>query len=108
MLSRPGVHPDLATPAAFASADQDAATRRIEVALGEREGFVDPHPRALEQDDQRSGPQSGRSAAGETHDWDDLLDRRRVGRVGAALVTWRAAAMKARHGRRRPAATSGI
>jgi len=36
MLPAPGVHADLATAAALAAADEDAATGRIEVAFGER------------------------------------------------------------------------
>ncbi len=42
------------------------------------------------------------------HDGDDLLDRRRVGRIPSALVARWAAAVEAWHRRRRPAATSGV
>jgi hypothetical protein len=64
MLPPPGVHADLATAAALPSADEDAATSRVEVALRERQRLVDPQPRAPEQHDQRSGVQSRRSIAG--------------------------------------------
>jgi hypothetical protein len=45
---------------------------------------------------------------GRAHDGDDLLDGRRVGRIAVSLVTWRAAGMESRHGRRRPPTTGGV
>jgi hypothetical protein len=42
------------------------------------------------------------------HDRDDLLHGRRIGRIALSLVTWRAASVKAGHGRRRPPTTGGV
>jgi hypothetical protein len=49
----PGVHSDLSSAAALASADEDAAALGIDVALGEGERLADPQPGAPEEDDQR-------------------------------------------------------
>jgi hypothetical protein len=48
------------------------------------------------------------AAAGVAHDRDDLLDRRRIGRVAPTLVTRRATSMKSRQRRRRTATTGSI
>jgi hypothetical protein len=108
VLPSPGIHADLATSAALPAPDQNAPAGRVQVALGKRQRLIDSQSCAPKQHDQRSSPQSRCAIAGGTHNGDDLLDGRRVGRVAPALVAWRAAAMKAGHGRRRPAATSGI
>jgi hypothetical protein len=108
VLPSPGIHADLTAAAALAASDEDAAPGGIEVAFGERQRLVDPQTRAPEQHDQRSGAQTRWSIAGSAHDGHDLLDGGRVGRVASPFVAWRAAAVKAGHGRRRLAATSGI
>jgi hypothetical protein len=45
---------------------------------------------------------------GRAHDRDDLLNARRVGRVTASFVPWRAAGVEPRHRGRRPSTTCGI
>jgi len=108
MVPSPGVHADLPAPTTLASADDDAPADGIKVALSERQSLVDPQSCAPEQDDESTGTQSRCSVAGASHHRDDLFDGGRIGRVVAALVARRAAIVKAGHGRRRPAATSGI
>jgi hypothetical protein len=56
LLPRPAVHPDLATPVAFAVADKHGAAAGVEVGLSERERLADPHPRPPQQHDQRAQP----------------------------------------------------
>jgi hypothetical protein len=78
------------------------------VGLGEVARLADSEPCSPEDDDQR--PQAGAvtPVAGGTHDGDDLLDRRRVGRKAESFVFRRATPVKAGHRRRRAAMTGGI
>ncbi len=48
----PVIHPDLAVPAALAAADEDSASRPVEVGLGEVKRLVDPQPGAPKEHDQ--------------------------------------------------------
>jgi hypothetical protein len=41
-LPAPAIHADLATLAALAAADENRSTRRVQVALGQRQGLADP------------------------------------------------------------------
>ena len=100
MLPGPSVHADLASAAAFASAHKDAASFWVQVALGKGERLADPQPGGPEQNDQRSSAPPGRMVPGAAHHRDDLPDRRRVRRIAPAFIAWRAAAVKASHGRR--------
>ena len=59
MFPAPVVHPDLATTAALAAADQERAAARIEVTLVEVERLLDPQPGAPENDDQSSNAVTG-------------------------------------------------
>jgi hypothetical protein len=52
LLPCPGVHPDLASLAAFPASDEHGAAAAVQVALLESQCFADPQPRAPEQDDQ--------------------------------------------------------
>jgi hypothetical protein len=54
--------------------------------LCERERFVDTQAAAPEHDDQRAQAPPVAVLPGEAHDRDDLLDRRRVGRVAHPLI----------------------
>src|SRR5215204_6036500 len=49
-----------------------------------------------------------RSIPGATHDRDDLLDLRRVGRVAQTLVSWRVAGVESRQRRRRSTSTGAV
>jgi hypothetical protein len=66
--------------------DEHGTAGTVEIALLEGERLADPQPRAPEQDDQRAEPVAVRAIANRPHDGDDLLDRRRVGRVLLALL----------------------
>ena len=107
-LPGPVVHADLAAAPALAAANEDRAAARVEVGLGERERFVDPQAGAPEHDDQPAQPLAVQRVAGGAHDRDDLLDRRRIGRVAHALVARRAAGVEAGHRRWRATAAGGI
>ncbi len=48
----PVIHPDLAVPAALAAADEDSASRPVEVGLGEVKRLADPQPGAPKEHDQ--------------------------------------------------------
>ena len=63
LLPAPGVHADLAAPAALAVAHQQRPAPRVEVALAERERLLDAQPAAPEHDDQRPQPKPWRSSA---------------------------------------------
>ena len=54
LLPAPGVHPDLAAPAALAVAHEQRAAPRIEVVFAERERLLDAQASAPEHDDQRA------------------------------------------------------
>src|SRR5436305_3380746 len=104
-LPPPAVHPDLAPPAPFASADQDRTCYPVKVGLGERERLADPQTGPPEHNDQSPQPDSLRSLAGGPHDRDDLLHRGRVRRIAKPLVSRRPTLMEAgQRGRRAPTA----
>src|SRR5512133_1086801 len=54
LLPTPGVHPDLAAPAALAVAHHQRPARGVQVALAERERFLNAQPAAPQHDDQRA------------------------------------------------------
>jgi hypothetical protein len=100
LLPSPTVHTDLASLAALPAPDKHSATGAVQVALLERERLADPQPGAPEQHDQRPEPMAVGAVTDITHYRDDLFNRRRVGGVLLALVSWRTASVVARHGRR--------
>jgi hypothetical protein len=51
LFPRPRVHADLAALAALAATDENRAARRVEVALGQPQRFVDAQPGAPEHDE---------------------------------------------------------
>ena len=108
VLPAPVVHADLAPTAALAVADQQRAAPGVEVVLCERERFVDAQAAAPEHDDQRAQAPPVAVLPGKAHDRDDLLDRRRVGRVALALIARRTPRVIARKGRRRAASAGGV
>ena len=96
----PAVHSDLSALAALSTPDEHRAAGAVQVAFLESERFADPKASAPEQHDQRPEPVGVGSVTDTTHYRDDLLDRRRVGRVLLALVPRWAASVIAGHGRR--------
>ena len=86
---RPAVHPDLAAFAAFALAHEDRAAHRVKVGLGERERFADSQAATPKDDDERTEPDPVCIITRCAHDRDDLLDRRRIGRIAQALYAGR-------------------
>jgi hypothetical protein len=62
-------------------ADEQRSSPCVEVAFGERERFLDAQPGAPQHDDDRAQPPAVAVLAGVAHHGDDLLNRRRVGRV---------------------------
>jgi hypothetical protein len=89
-------------------AHEDRAASGIKVALGERERLADPQARAPQHDDKAAQSEPFGVIARAAHDRDDFLDRRWVGRVEQALVTWRATAVVAGQCRRRAATTGSV
>jgi hypothetical protein len=108
LLPGPAVHADLASLAALAVADHDGAARAVKVGLGKRERFADPQASAPQQHDQGAQPQPVGLVANGAHDSDDLLARRRVGRVALPFVARRAALVVAGHRRWRATVTGGV
>jgi hypothetical protein len=100
LLPGPVVHPDLAAPAALAAAHEQRSAPPIQVCFGERECLVNPQAGAPEHDDQRAQPAAVDAVAGVAHHGDDLLDRRRIGRVADPVVARRPAGMEVRQRRR--------
>jgi hypothetical protein len=86
---RPTIHPDFAALAALPPANQES------------ERFADPEASTPQQHDHRVKTLSVRAIADRAHHGDDFLDSRRVSRVVLALVARWAAAVIARHRRRR-------
>ena len=82
----PLVHADLAPTTALAAADEDRATARIEVGFRKRQRLLDPKPAAPKDDDHGAEPSAVAISANLAHHGDDLLDRRRVGRVAQSFV----------------------
>jgi hypothetical protein len=99
---RPGpiVHADLAAPRSLPAPDEQRSATPIEVAFGERERLMDPQASAPQDGDQAARPATVDAVAGTAHYRDDLLDRRRVGRIAHPLVARRAASMEGRQRRR--------
>jgi hypothetical protein len=102
-LPAPVVHSDLASASALAAADEQRASSRIEIALGEGERLLDAQPGSPQDHDQAAKPAAVGPSASDTHDGDDLLDLRRISWVAQSLVAWRATRQKSRHRRRRAA-----
>jgi hypothetical protein len=69
---------------------------------------MDPQSGAPQDDDQPAQPATVDTIAGAAHHGDDLLDRRRVGRIAHPLVARRTAGMKGRQRRGRATAAGGI
>jgi hypothetical protein len=101
-------HADLPAPAALAAAHEHRAAARIEVALAERERFVDAQPGAPQHDNERPQAVGVDAGAGVAHDGDDLGDGRRVGGVALALVARQAPGVVARQRRWGARAAGGI
>jgi hypothetical protein len=99
LLPGPVVHADLAAAAALAAAHEQRSAPRIQVGFGERECLVNPQASAPEHDDQPAQPAPVDAVAGVAHHRDDLLDRRRIGRVADPLVARRATNMELRQRR---------
>jgi hypothetical protein len=108
LLPSPAVHADLATLAALAASHEDRAGAAVKVAFGEGERLADAQAGAPQDHDQRPQAQPVRGVAGAAHDRNDLLDRRRIGGIMAALVARRAAAVVTGHRGRRTATAGGV
>jgi len=108
LLPSPTVHTDFASLAALPAPDKHSATGAVQVALLERERLADPQPGAPEQHDQRPEPMAVGAVTDITHYRDDLFNRRRVGGVLLALVSWRTASVVARHGHPGAAVACGV
>ena len=80
----------------------------IEIALGERERFLDAQAGAPQDHDQPAQAATVRAVAGGAHDGDDLFDLRRIGRVAQALVARRATGVESRQRRGRSTSTGTI
>ena len=74
-------HADLSTAATLAASNEHRATPAVEVKLGQIERFLDPQPGAPEHSDQSARAVTVQPVAAATHDGDDLLGARRVGRA---------------------------
>jgi hypothetical protein len=101
-------HADLSALATLGVADEQRPAPGIEVVLGERQCFVDAQSAAPEHDDHGAQPPAVAVIGGVAHDRDDLLHRRRVGRVALPLVARRAPRVVAGHGGRRTTPAGGI
>ena len=86
MRPSPGVHAHLAAAIVLAVPDQNRAPTLIKIGLGQRERLLDSQPRAPEHHDQGVDAMPVAIVPGLAHDRDDLIDRRRVRRVGLTLV----------------------
>jgi hypothetical protein len=108
LLPAPLVHADLSAASALAAPDEQRAASAVEVGLAQRQRLLDAQPRPPQHDDHTTQPTPLAAIAGCTHNGNDLLDSRGVRRLAKPLVAWRATAVKARHGRRRPTSTGAI
>src|SRR4051812_47755057 len=108
LLPAPGVHADLAAPAALAAAHQQPAAPEVAVALAERQRLRDAQPAPPEHDHQRAQPLAVGVVAGLAHHGDDLVHGRRVGGIEPPLVAGRTSGVIPGHRRRRATPTSGI
>jgi hypothetical protein len=97
----PAVDAYFSALAALSASDEHGTAGLVEVALLEGERLADPQACRPEQHDECAQPLAVSNAADRSHHGDDLLDRRRIGRVLLALVARRPASVTARHGRRR-------
>jgi hypothetical protein len=95
----PAVHPDLSALAALSTPDEYSTAGPVEVALLKRERFADPQSGALQQHYQRTTSVTVGAVTDRAHHSDDLLDRRRIGRILFALVSGWTAPVVAGHGR---------
>jgi hypothetical protein len=86
LLPAPGVHPDLATPAALAIAHEQRPALGVEVRFAERERLRDAQAAAPEDHDQGAEPVAVGVVAGRSHHGDDLFYGRRVGGVEPPLL----------------------
>jgi hypothetical protein len=100
LLPAPVVHPDLATSASLPAADEQRTAAAIKIGFAEGEGLVDAKAGSPQHDDQSAKPTTLDTVAGATHDRDDLLDSRRIGRIAPALVARRTTNPQAGHRRR--------
>ena len=108
VVPRPAIHADLATLDSLATTHDDRAAGTVQVALLERQCFVDAQPSAPQQHDQRAEPVAVGAVTNRTHHGHDLLDGRRVSGVLLAFVPGRTASVVTRHGRRRPTVASNV
>jgi hypothetical protein len=67
--------------------DEDGATVRVEVMLGERKRLLDAKPATPKDDDHGAQTSAVTITSNLAHHGDDLLDRRRVGWIVHPLVT---------------------
>jgi len=104
----PAVHPDLSALAALPTPDEHSAAGAVEVALLEHERLADPQPGTPQQYYQRTKAVTVGAVTDRAHHGDDLLDRRRIGRVLLALVSGWTPSVIARHGRRRAAMAGDV
>jgi hypothetical protein len=102
----PTVDPDLSARAALSTPDTHS-TAAGEVAPFERECFADPQSGTPQQHNQGSESPPVGAVTDRAHHSDDLLDRRRIGRVLLALVSGRTPVIP-RHRRRRATAAIRI
>ena len=84
------------------------AAVRVKVGLVQRERLADPQPRAPQHHDDAAQSHTLGIVAGGAHDSDDLLDRRRIGRVPQPLVRGRDPLVEAGRGRGRSRPASAI
>jgi hypothetical protein len=80
----------------------------VEVALGQRECFLDAQPGAPHDHDQPAQAPAVRSLASGTHDCDDLFDLRRIGGIAQTFVAGRVAGVETRQRRWRSTSTGTI
>ena len=80
----------------------------IKIGLGQRERLLDSQPRAPEHHDQGVDAMPMAIVPGLAHDRDDLIDRRRVRRVGLTLIARGNPGTRSWRGRRRTASTSSV
>ena len=105
---RPGIHPDLPALIALPSAYENRPPPRIKIRLDQRQRFLDPKPTTPQHHDQRPQPEPVTIGRRLAHHGDDLVDRRRIGRIDHPLVPGRAPGVVARHRCRRASPTGGV
>jgi len=80
----------------------------IEIALVEREGFLDAQTGAPHDHDQPAQAPAVRYISSGSHYRDDLFDLRRIGRIAQTFVAWGVAGVEARQRGRRSTSTGTI